>query len=302
MIRNFGLLLLFVALATVNAVFAADLNKERAAILRTDKEWAVAASEGRDVNRIVSFWADDATVYPPGQPAVSGKAAIREYVAKSLQIPGFHIQWETTYVGVSPDGLMGYATGTNQVSFNDSQGKQVTIRGKAVTVWRKEPSGEWKCVLDIWNEDAPAPKSANRSSSGDLAGQWRSQVQFESGAFASIKDLEFLYVFNTGGTMTESSNYDAAPPVPPAYGIWRKTGVNQFEAKYEFYITAAPGKKDALTDGWLPAGRGVLSETITLSADGNSFTSSIVYQPLDSSGKPAEPESKAAGKGTRLQF
>ena len=36
------------------------------------------------------------------------------------------------------------------------------------------------------------------------------------------KDLEFMYAFNVSGTMTESSNYDAAPPVPPAYGVWKK--------------------------------------------------------------------------------
>jgi hypothetical protein len=40
-----------------------------------------------------------------------------------------------------------------------------------------------------------------------------------------------MYVFNTGGTMTESSNYDGAPPVPPAYGVWRSVGPNEFEAK-----------------------------------------------------------------------
>ena len=71
-----------------------------------------------------------------------------------------------------------------------------------------------------------------------LAGAWRSSLQFESGAFAPIKDLEFMYVFNTGGTMTESSNYDGAPPVPPAYGVWRNVEPNEFEAKYEYYATA----------------------------------------------------------------
>ena len=47
---------------------------------------------------------------------------------------------------------------------------------------------------------------------GDLVGAWRSKLQFQSGDFAAIRDLEFMYVFNPGGTMTESSNYDAAPP------------------------------------------------------------------------------------------
>jgi len=73
----------------------------------------------------------------------------------------------------------------------------------------------------------------NKDSEKDnLVGAWQGKVQFKNGPYAAIKDLEFMYVFNVGGTMTESSNYDAAPPVPPAYGVWRKTGPHQFEAKY----------------------------------------------------------------------
>ena len=54
-----------------------DVEKERAAILQTDKEWLAAALEGRDLGRIVSFWTDDAIVFPPGSAAVVGKEAIR---------------------------------------------------------------------------------------------------------------------------------------------------------------------------------------------------------------------------------
>ena len=57
-----------------------------------------------------------------------------------------------------------------------------------------------------------------------LVGAWKSNIQFKDGAFAEVKDLEFLYVFNAGGTMTESSNYDGSPPVPPAYGAWKEVG------------------------------------------------------------------------------
>src|SRR3954447_24153644 len=82
--------------------------------------------------------------------------------------------------------------------------------------------------------------AASDAAAQDLMGEWRAQLQFSSGAFAPIKDLEFMYVFNQGGTLTESSNYDASPPVPPAYGIWRKTGDNKYELKYEFYVTKPP--------------------------------------------------------------
>jgi hypothetical protein len=144
---------------------------------------------------------------------------------------------------------------------------------------------------------APASKPAA------LIGAWRSSLQFESGAFAAVKDLEFMYVFNAGGTLTESSNYDGAPPVPPAYGVWREVGPNEFEAKYEFFSTA-PSVPEAFAKGagWLPAGRGVITERITLAADGQSFTSTIRYDAFDLKGKPVEGGGKARGRATRIQF
>ena len=151
---------------------------------------------------------------------------------------------------------------------------------------------------------APRPVAAGDDPALDLIGQWRATLQFTSGAFAPVKDLEFMYVFNPGCTRTESSNYDAAPPVPPAYGIWRRVGPREFEAKYEFYLTKAPTAfaEIAKGGGWGPAGRGVFVERISLSEDGGSFTSKIRYDQFDTAGKPAEGGGEATGRGVRLAF
>lgn len=145
-------------LTIVFPVFGVDVDKDRATILELDKHWASAAAEGRDIEYIVSFWADDATVLPPGMPAVVGKNSIRHFVQESLATPGFSITWETTDITISQDGTLAYTIGKNKTTFNDVQGKQVTVHGKAITVWRKEPSGVWKCVIDIWNEDPQVQK------------------------------------------------------------------------------------------------------------------------------------------------
>jgi ketosteroid isomerase-like protein len=65
----------------------------RAALLKIDTEWAEAAGT-TDVERIVSFWTDDAMIYPPREIPMSGKTAIRKYVSESLKIPGFAIRWK----------------------------------------------------------------------------------------------------------------------------------------------------------------------------------------------------------------
>ena len=152
--------------------------------------------------------------------------------------------------------------------------------------------------------DAPSPRTSESSERGSLAGAWRSQIRFSGGALAEVKDLEFMYVFNVGGTMTESSNYDGAPPVPPAYGAWKKTGPQQFEARYAFYVTKAPGTFEDIAKGggWLPTGYGVLTEKVTLSDDGKSYKSTIIYAAFDPTGKPVEGGGIGKGAGTRMEF
>ena len=130
------------------------------------------------------------------------------------------------------------------------------------------------------------------------------EVQFTNGPFAPVKDLRFLYVFNLGGTMTESSNYDGAPPVPPAYGVWRQVGPNKFEAKYIFYPTKAPTAFQDIAGGggWMPTGHGLLTETITLSPDGNSYDSPLEWEAFDLAGKPATGGGDGTVHATRITF
>jgi len=150
----------------------------------------------------------------------------------------------------------------------------------------------------------PGPQPPARPATLDLVGQWRAHMSFQSGDFVAVEGLEFMYVFNVGGTMTESSNYDAAPPVPPAYGIWRQVGPGRFEVKYEFYPTAAPHAVDELAagGGWLPAGRGVFRETITVAVDGETYASTVSYEPLDGAGAPAVGGGRGTAAGVRLRF
>jgi uncharacterized protein (TIGR02246 family) len=136
-----------------------DVEAERAALFRLDKAWAQAAA-ARDVEKSVSFWADDASLLPPGQPAVVGKDALRRYVSESFAIPGFSISWETKEFVVSTSGDLAYGMGTNTVTIHDAQGNPVTESGRAVTVWRKGKDNSWRCVIDIWNAEPAAQHAA----------------------------------------------------------------------------------------------------------------------------------------------
>lgn len=84
--------------------------------MKRDAEWAEAAATGKDVDKIVSYWADDAVVIPQGQPMAEGKKAIRAFVTASLAIPGFRIHWVSDRVSFSPDGKVAYMRSTNEMT------------------------------------------------------------------------------------------------------------------------------------------------------------------------------------------
>jgi len=149
-------------------------------------------------------------------------------------------------------------------------------------------------------QSSPTSGSADRAK---LVGAWRSRIVFRSGSLAEMKDLEFLYAYNAGGTMTESSNYDeAANSTPPAYGLWKQIAPHQFQTKYVYYTTTQPGPGNAGNTDWWPSGHGVLTETITLSADGQTYTSTIRLSTYDRTGAPVAGGGEGTGAGTRIVF
>ncbi|HMK18803.1 MAG TPA: DUF4440 domain-containing protein [Chitinophagaceae bacterium] len=128
-----------------------DLKTEEAIIIKADSTWSALSAEGKDVDKILSYWTEDAVVIPPGQPVVRGKEALRKFVEESFKIPGFSISWKSSDVKLSPDGKLAYLYGENMTTMNDTTGNKISIPGRGYSIWRKETDGSWKCAVDIFN-------------------------------------------------------------------------------------------------------------------------------------------------------
>ena len=148
-----ALLLSFLIIYGCNRV---DTKTEGEKLMQISRDWSKSASTD-SIEKTLSYWADDAIVMQPGQPPLKGKDAIRSMVEGASKIPGFKISWEPLSVSISKGGDMAYLVEQNQITANDSTGKPVTEFNKAITIWRKEPDGSWKDVVDIWNA-TPSPK------------------------------------------------------------------------------------------------------------------------------------------------
>jgi len=129
---------------------AADQN----AIKDLEAQWSKAAG-AKNVDDVVSYYADDASVFSPNMPIATGKQAIRATWMQFIGSPGFSVSWESTKADVSRSSDLAYDTGTYQLTMNDPQGKPMSDRGKYMVAWKRQSDGKWKVTADIFNSDLP---------------------------------------------------------------------------------------------------------------------------------------------------
>ena len=149
--KTITLFLFLLAIAGCNQP-KVDKKAEGEKIIQLSKQWSQAAAT-KDIEKTLSYWAEDAFVMQEGQAPLKGKQAIRQMVEGSFKMPGFSISWEPQSVEVSDNGDMAYMIENSKVSFNDSTGKTVTINNKAVSIWLKQADGSWKNAVDISTAD-----------------------------------------------------------------------------------------------------------------------------------------------------
>jgi uncharacterized protein (TIGR02246 family) len=125
-----------------------DTQAEAEKLGRLSREWSQAASS-RDVEKILSYWSDDAVVVSSGEAMRKGKKSIRQMVEGSMKNPGFHISWEPIHVEVSAAGDMGYALEETKISTTDLTGKSVEMMFNGVTIWKRQADGNWRNVVDV---------------------------------------------------------------------------------------------------------------------------------------------------------
>jgi ketosteroid isomerase-like protein len=92
----------------------------------------------------------------PNQPAASGSAAIRATLEKSYAQSTENVRDVIDDVHVM--GSLAVAKGTfDGKSASKATGTESPVKGKFVTLYRKDADGSWKAVWDIYNSDLPAP-------------------------------------------------------------------------------------------------------------------------------------------------
>ena len=105
----------------------------------------------------VDNFGDSAATFPSSGPVAVGHAPIRARMASTFADSSVHVAWHPIYATLATSGELGYTYGYYRWTSRDEKGAPAPpLEGKYLTVWRRDPSGRWRVVVDIGN-GSPVP-------------------------------------------------------------------------------------------------------------------------------------------------
>ena len=105
----------------------------------------------KNAARVAAIYADDARILMPGQPVITGKAAILAFWNSALDGPVEAITLDTTQIEVSGD--LAYGFGNNTIMQKPAGEAARQEKGKYVAVYRRQMAGGWKIAVDSYSSD-----------------------------------------------------------------------------------------------------------------------------------------------------
>ena len=128
-----------------------DVAAEEAALRQADEQFAAAAA-AKDMDGLLSFYAPDAVLIMPNEPAITGIDEVRAMY--NAMLPTTSVHWTPADIVVAMAGDMAVTRGSYEMTVQSPAGP-VQDRGKYLTVWKKL-DGQWKVAYDAANSDLAA--------------------------------------------------------------------------------------------------------------------------------------------------
>ncbi len=122
------------------------------AVIRLTSLACMGTVVAREVERVLTFYADDAFVLPPKGPSAEGKEQIGQFWSQLVRDQGYVFRWKSTRIGAAKSGDLAYEFGTYEMALKDAKEKPAS-QGKFLAVWRKQGSDNWKMVAQMFYAD-----------------------------------------------------------------------------------------------------------------------------------------------------
>lgn len=92
------------------------------------------------------WFAEDGVALGNGVAPAVGRAAIAKSANWDPKL--YQLTWTPTDAQMGPSGDMGYTWGHYEGHSKDVNGDPVIVKGRYITIWRKQADGQWKVALD----------------------------------------------------------------------------------------------------------------------------------------------------------
>ncbi len=119
-----------------------DIDHQVEQIRRMRREWVHTVNSG-DLDRYTEMLTQDAVWIPPGQPAVEGRKAIREWLEPIFRDYRYDFALKGSRVQVAGDWAV--ERGVFDSSLQRRQGGDLQHQtGTYIVLWRQSETGEWR--------------------------------------------------------------------------------------------------------------------------------------------------------------
>jgi ketosteroid isomerase-like protein len=149
LVLSVTLLAAIVVLPNVRPSASASPKATADTLKQLEADFMKAAAEKGSAG-YMSFYAEDAVEVPNGEAVIQGKMNIAKTMG-FLDDKNNSLSWTPTGADISSSGDLGYTFGTFVFHSKDKEGKTVVEHGKYTSIWKKQPDGSWKVVLDMGN-------------------------------------------------------------------------------------------------------------------------------------------------------
>ncbi len=145
-------LLFFFSCTTPPADTTVDMESVKAEITALENAFA-EASNAKDVDGVVAYYADDAQSMAPNKPTIVGKDAIKAAIMENMEKDSTASAFKVVDLWAAGD--MAVETGTWTET---NEGGEVVETGKYISVFEKR-DGKYVCIRDMWNTDMPVKEA-----------------------------------------------------------------------------------------------------------------------------------------------
>ena len=135
---------------TPNPLADTTMTPGKALLFDLEAKFAKATAEGGG-KAFASWFAEDGVSLANGQAPVHGRDAIAKQATWSPK--DYQLLWTPTDGLMSAAGDMGYTWGHYEGHSRDADGNSKVLTGRYLTIWKKEPDGSWKVILDSSNDE-----------------------------------------------------------------------------------------------------------------------------------------------------